>query len=318
MRVFVTGSTGLIGRRVVQALLTRGDVVVPLSRTPLTSDHFGPGTCEPAVGDPTTHGPWQDQLAGCDAVVHLAGEPIAGKRWSDEFLKLVRSSRVDSTRLIAETLARNPRRPDGTPKVLVSGSGVGYYGANTGDIVLAESAPPGTDVLADICRDWEAAADPARATGVRVCHPRTGIVLDPAGGALPKMALPFKLFVGGRIGSGKQWMSWIHHADMTGLLLFALDTPGFNGPFNAVAPTPVTNAEFSRTLAKVLVRPNLFPAPVFALRVLLGRMAEVVAGGQRAIPKAATEADYQFRYTELEVALREVLDPDGVVLPAQG
>lgn len=306
MRVFVTGSTGLIGRRVVQALLAREDAVVPLSRKPLPPDHFGPGACEPAVGDPTTPGPWLDQLAACDAVVHLAGEPIAGNRWTDEFLKLVRSSRVDSTRLIAETLARNPRRVDGTPKVLVSGSGVGYYGANTGDFVMTESSPPGTDVLADICRDWEAAADPAREAGVRVCHSRTGIVLDPAGGALPKMALPFKLFVGGRIGSGKQWVSWIHHADMTALLLFALDTPTFSGPFNAVAPTPVTNAEFSRTLAKVLGRPNLFPAPVFALRVLLGEIAEVVAGGQRATPQAATEAGYRFRFTELETALREV------------
>lgn len=307
MRVFVTGSTGLIGRRVVRALLARGDVVVPLSRNPLTSDHFGPGSCEPAVGDPTTPGPWLDQLAGCDAVVHLAGEPIGAKRWTDKFLMRVRSSRVDSTRLIAETLARNPRRPDGTPKVLVSGSGVGYYGANTGDAVQTELSPPGADVLAGICREWEAAADPARAAGVRVCHSRTGIVLDPAGGALPQMALPFRLFVGGRIGSGKQWVSWIHHADMTGLLLFALDTPGFSGPFNAVAPTPVMNAEFSRVLAKVLGRPNLFPAPVFALRVLLGKMAEVVAGGQRATPQAASDAGYRFRFTELEPALREVL-----------
>ncbi len=308
MRVFVTGSTGLIGRRVVQALLARGDVVVPLSRNPLTTGHFGPGACEPAVGDPTVAGPWLDQLAACDAVVHLAGEPIADKRWSDEFLKLVRSSRVDSTRLIAETLARNPRRTDGTPKVLVSGSGVGIYGANTGDIVMTESCPPGSDVLADICRGWEAAADPARAAGVRVCHTRTGLVLDPAGGALPRMALPFKMFVGGRIGSGKQWVSWVHHADMTGLLLFALDTPGFSGPFNAAAPTPVTNAEFSRVLAKVLGRPNLFPAPVFALRVLLGKMAEVVAGGQRATPQAATAAGYRFRFTEVEAALREVFN----------
>ncbi|MEO2091490.1 MAG: TIGR01777 family oxidoreductase [Gemmataceae bacterium] len=307
MRVFITGSTGLIGRRVVRALLARGDAVVPLSRKPLPPVHFGPGSCEPVVGDPTTPGPWLDQLAACDAVVHLAGEPIAGKRWSDEFLKLVRRSRVDSTRLIAETLARSPRRAGGTPKVLVSGSGVGYYGANTGDAVQTESAPPGGDVLADICRKWEAAADAARAAGARVCHSRTGIVLDPAGGALPKMALPFKLFVGGRIGSGKQWMSWIHHTDMTGLLLFALDTPTVTGPFNAVAPTPVTNAEFSRTLAKVLRRPNLFPAPVFALRVLLGKVAEVVAGGQRATPKAALDAGYRFRFAELEAALREVL-----------
>jgi hypothetical protein len=145
-----------------------------------------------------------------------------------------------------------------------------------------------------------------------VCHSRTGIVLDPDGGALPQMALPFKLFVGGRIGSGQQWTSWIHHADMTGLLLFALDTQGFSGPFNAVAPNPVTNAEFSRTLAKALGRPNLIPVPVFALRVVLGKVAEVVAGGQRAVPQAATAAGYRFRFAELDAALREVFDREPV------
>lgn len=301
MRVFITGSTGLIGRRLGRALLERGDKVVPLSRKPLPPDTFGSGPCEPVVGDPTTPGPWLEQLRSCDAVVNLAGEPVLGKRWSNEFLARVRSSRVDATRTIAEALAK-----DGGPKVLVSGSAVGYYGANTGDGIRTESDPPANDELASICKDWEAAAEPARAAGVRVCHPRTGIVLDPDGGVLKQMALPFKLFVGGRIGSGKQWVSWIHHADMTGLLLFALDTPSLGGPFNATAPNPVTNAEFSRILAAVLKRPNYLPMPTFALRVLVGKGAEVVAGGQRAIPQRATESGCRFRYETLEPALREI------------
>jgi uncharacterized protein len=213
---------------------------------------------------------------------------------------------VDSTRVIAETLAKYPLRSDGTPKVFVSGSAVGIYGANTGDAIQTENSPPANDILASICVDWEAAAEVARTAGVRVCHPRTGIVLDPDGGALKSMALPFKLFVGGRIGSGKQWVSWIHHADMTALLLFALDTLTLTGPFNATAPNPVTNAEFSRVLAAVLRRPNYLPAPTFALRLLIGKGAEVIAGGQRAVPRAATEVGYSFRYPTLEPALLEI------------
>lgn len=301
MRVFVTGSSGLIGRPLVRALLDRGDRVLTLSRKPQPD---GPG--EPLAGDPTQPGPWLEQVAGCDAVIHLAGEPVLAKRWSDEFLKRVRDSRVESTRLLAETLAKRPTRSDGTPKVFVSGSAVGYYGVNTGDTELREDAPPGADPLARICVDWEAAAESAHDVGVRVAHPRTGIVFDRAGGALPPMALPFKLFVGGRVGNGKQFVSWVHHADMTGLLLHALDTPSLAGPFNATAPTPVTNAEFSRTLATVLGRPNLFPVPVAALRLLVGRGAEVVAGGQRAVPAKVAATGYRFRYETVEAALREI------------
>jgi uncharacterized protein len=301
MKVFVTGSTGLIGRRFVKALLARGDSVLSLSRRALPADHFGPGANEPVVGDPAVSGDWLNKLTGCDAVVHLAGESVAGKRWNAEYLARVKSSRVDSTKLIAETLAKG-----GGPRVFVSGSAVGYYGANTGDVVITESSPPGTDTLAEICVAWEAAADAARTAGVRVVHPRTGIVLDPDGGALPQMALPFKLFVGGKIGSGKQWLPWVHHADMTALLLFMLDTPTLSGPVNAASPHSVTNAEFSRVLATVLKRPNLFPVPVFMLKLVLGGVAEAVAGGQRAVPKAAADAGYQFRFDRVEPAVWEL------------
>ncbi len=314
MRIFVTGASGLIGRRLVRALLARGDAVVPLSRKPTSPNSFGPGDCTPVVGDASRPGSWLDTMAGCDAVVHLAGEPILAKRWSAEFLTEVRRSRVESTKLIAERVKGT------TVKVLVSGSAVGYYGNVAGDAEITESSPAGTDVLGTMCVEWEAAADAAHAAGVRVVHPRTGIVLDPEGGALPQMAAPFRWFVGGKIGSGKQWVPWIHYADMTGLLLFALDTPTLAGPMNAVAPHPVTNAEFSAVLAKVLKRPNLFPAPVFMLKLLIGGGAEVVAGGQRAVPKVATEAGYRFRFERVQLAVGELhsakpLRGEGVGLP---
>lgn len=294
MKVFVTGGTGLIGRRLVSSLLARGDTVVSLSRKPADAR---PGF-EPVVGDPATPGNWLTKLAHCDAVVHLAGEPVAGKRWNAKVLARIRSSRVDSTKLVAEALAKS-----GGPKVFVSGSAVGYYGLNTGTTEITESSPPGKDVLAEMCVEWEAAADPARAAGVRVIHPRTGIVLDPDGGALPQIAMPFKLFVGGKVGSGKQWLPWVHHADMTALLLFMLDTPSLSGPVNAVGPNPVTNADFSRELARVLKRPNLFPVPVFMLKVLFGQVAEVLAGGQKAMPEKLREAGFCWRFETVIEAL---------------
>ena len=306
MKVFVTGASGLVGKRLVRALLDRGDTVLPLSRQSLLQDAFGPGDCQPVQGDPTKPGPWQAELSTCDAAVHLAGESITAKRWNEEFLKQVRSSRVDSTHLVASTLAEQPFNADGQKKVLVSTSGVGYYGLDTKDVPCTESAPAGSDVMAQICVDWEAAAEPARRAGVRVVHPRFGIVLDTKGGALPRMALPFKLFVGGRIASGKQYFSWIHHADLTGLLLHALDTARLAEPMNAVAPGVVTNAEFSRELAKQLKRPNLFPVPKFALRLLLGKVADVLAGGQRAVPTVAKGSGYLFRYPNLCDALAEL------------
>ncbi len=297
MKVFITGGTGLIGRRLIASLLARRDSVVSLSRK---AAEPRPGFT-PVVGDPSFAGEWLSQLSACDAVVHLAGEPIAGKRWSAEYLSRMKASRVDSTTLIAETLAK------GGPRVFLSASALGYYGANTGDTVINETSPPGTDVLADICVAWEASADPARAAGVRVVHPRIGIVLDPDGGALPQMAQPFKLFVGGKIGSGKQWLPWVHHADMTAMLLFMLDTPTLSGPVNAAGPNPVTNAEFSHELAAVLKRPNLFPAPVFMLKLLLGGVADVVAGGQKALPEKLTASGFRWQFETVKKALAELL-----------
>ena len=297
MRVFVTGATGLVGKRLLPALAARGDTVVALSRRAMPST----ASVEWVEGDPCVPGPWLEKLIKCDAVVHLAGEPIMGRRWSDAFLKQVRDSRVVSTRLIAETLAKHP-----AGKVFVAGSAVGIYGANPGDAVLTEDSQPGSDVMAGITKDWEAAAEPAKAAGIRVAQPRTGIVLDRDGGALQKMALPFKLFGGGRIGSGKQYVAWIHHADMTGLLLFALDQPQLHGPFNATGPIPIRNADFSRELARVLHRPNWLPAPKFMLRVVIGKAAEIAVGGQNAVPRKAQEMGYQFKFVTAGAALDDL------------
>jgi uncharacterized protein (TIGR01777 family) len=307
MRILVTGATGLVGRRLVKALLARGETVLPVSRKALASDAFGPGSCEPVVGDPTQAGPWLDAISTCDAIVHLAGEPIFARRWSNAFRQLLRSSRVESTKRIAEVLSVHPQTAQGTARIWVSGSAVGYYGADRSDESCFESSLPGTDFMAELGQAWEAATTPASSAGVRVCMPRTGIVLDPEGGAMPRMTLPFRLFGGGRIAGGRQFVSWIHRDDMTALLLFALDHPLLSGPFNATAPNPVTNREFSACLARVLHRPNWLPVPRFALRVLLGPVAEVVVGGQRVIPQRLRELGFPFQYPELEPALRNLL-----------
>jgi uncharacterized protein (TIGR01777 family) len=298
MRVLVTGGTGLVGRRVVARLRDRGDDVIVLSR----SAGAGSGT---ATGDPTTNGPWLDELAACDGVIHLAGEPITGHRWTTAFRQKVLESRVQSTRLIAETLARSPTRPDGSPRVLVSTSAVGYYGAfEDNSTEFVETDLPGSGFLADVCVAWEAATEPATRAGVRVAIVRVGMVLAGDGGALPPLAKPFRWYLGGPVGSGRQWVSWIHVDDLAGLFVLALDRADASGPINGTAPEPVTNWGFSRTLAAVLNRPCWLRVPKLALRVALGTMAELATRGQRVIPMRAKELGYEFRYPLLEPALR--------------
>jgi uncharacterized protein len=280
--IFVTGATGLVGSRLVAALRERGDSVVALSRRP------GPDVIE---GDPSRPGPWLDLLDSCDAVVHLAGEGIFAKRWTNDFMKRIRESRVASTELISERLAKSGNKS----VAFVSCSAVGYYG------------DPNTDFMTSVCHDWEAAADKARFAGNRVVHPRLGIVLDPKGGALPNLMRPYKYFVGGRMGSGKQIVNWIHHADLTRLLLFALDTPSLVGPMNATAPEPLTNDAIGRTIARVLGRPHWLPVPRFALRIALGRIADVLLAGGRVSSDKVIQAGFKFRFPELEPALRDLL-----------
>jgi len=303
MRILITGATGLVGGSLLPRLLEAGHEAVAVTRRDNPS--LPPG-CRAVKADPAVDGPWLDEIDSCDAVVHLAGENVFAKRWSTRFKKQLYDSRVNSTRLIAERLARKPTRSDGSPRLLVSASAVGYYGPHE-DTELVEDDPPGTDFLAEICIAWEQAANPARAAGVRVVNPRVGMVLAPNEGALKKLLLPFKLFIGGPVGDGKQWISWIHIDDVVGFIMYALATPTTQGAYNATAPEPLTNWGFSKTLATVLRRPCWLPVPRWALRILLGEVASVVTKGQRAIPQRAVQAGYSFIHPDLEEALRHLL-----------
>jgi uncharacterized protein (TIGR01777 family) len=237
-------------------------------------------------------------LSGADAVVHLAGEPVS-QRWTKEAREKIRSSRVDGTRKLVEAMRANP------PRVLVSGSAVGYYGTR-GDEILTESSGPSDDFLADICIEWEREARKAEDFGVRVVCLRNGLVLGNCGG-LQKMLLPFKLGIGGKIGDGKQWAPWIHVDDAVGLIEFAISSSKLRGPVNSTAPNPVTNAEFTRELGRALHRPAVLPVPKFALHVLFGEMAQIVYASQRVIPEAALRAGYKFLFPKLDDALLQIL-----------
>lgn len=297
--VAVTGSSGLIGSALVAALTGQGHRVTRLvRRAPLASE---------AAWDPE-HGTIDAAaLEGVDAVVHLAGASIVGRRWSPEVKRVLRGSRVGSTGLVARTLAQLSR----PPRVLVSTSAVGIYGSR-GDEVLSEGSALGTGFLADLARDWEDAADPARRAGIRVAHPRFGLILGKAGGALPKMLLPFRLGLGGPLGEGRQWTSWLTVDEAVGVISFAIGDARVDGPFNAVAPTPVTNAQFTRTLAHVLRRPSFLSVPALAVRWVLGEMAdETLLASQRVMPERLVALGYQFQHPALEGALRHVLQGHG-------
>jgi uncharacterized protein (TIGR01777 family) len=305
MRVFVTGGTGLIGSKLVQRMSGRGDAVVLLTRRPAAvRDRFA--GCTVVEGDPMTAGPWMDAVGDCDAVINLAGENIFGKRWNDDYKRLLMDSRVKTTDNVVAALGRKPRTDAGAAKVLVNASATGYYGPR-GDEEIDESGPPGDDFLARICVAWEKSALAAQAPGVRVALLRIGVVLDRQGGALAAMLTPFKLGLGGRAGSGRQWLSWIHHADVVGLLLLALDNAGARGPMNGTAPNPATNYEFTKALGRALHRPTVFPVPGFALKLRFGEVAGVVLTGQRVLPKEAQKLGYQFQFPTIDAALADIL-----------
>ncbi|HEX2187333.1 MAG TPA: TIGR01777 family oxidoreductase [Longimicrobiaceae bacterium] len=294
----VTGSTGLIGTALVSALRADGHRVLRLVRS-----RPAPGSDEvywrPSAGEVDAAA-----LEGVDAVVHLAGENVGQPPWTGERKRRILDSRVQGTGLIARTLAGLAAKP----RVLVSASGVNYYG-NRGDELLDESSSHGSGFLAEVTGAWEAAADPARAAGIRVVHPRMGVVLGGEGGALEKMSLPFKLGVGGKLGSGRQWMSWVALADVVAAIRFAIGAEGLAGPVNLTSPVPVTNEEFTRVLGRVLGRPTFFTAPGFALKLVLGEMAdETLLVSLRAVPKKLQEAGFVFRYPDLEGALRLALE----------
>jgi uncharacterized protein (TIGR01777 family) len=297
MRIFLTGATGLIGRALAASLAADGHEVVALSRG--AAPEGLPAGTKVVTGDPSVAGPWQEELARCDGCVNLAGEPVAGGRWTDERRKRIRDSRVLSTRNVASVVGA------GGPGVLVNGSAIGYYGAR-GDEVIDETFPAGNDFLGHVALEWEEATR-AAARRARVVLVRTGIVLSPDGGALPKLVLPFKMLAGGPIGDGGFWQSWIHVADQVGILRLALEDPLAQGPVNATAPDPVRNRDLARSLGRVLRRPSLLVAPAFAVRAVLGEMAEVVLASQRVVPSRALALGYRFRWPSLEPALRDLL-----------
>jgi uncharacterized protein (TIGR01777 family) len=299
MRIAITGATGLIGSRVVAALKDRGDEVTALSRDPVGAiKRLG----VPAERwDPLAGPVPAAALADCDGVIHLAGEPVA-QRWTAEARERIRSSRFGGTaNLVAGLQDAEPR-----PKVLVSASASGIYG-DRGAETLDEESAPGDDFLAEVCANWEAAADGAERVGLRVVKVRTGIVLDADGGALAKMLPPFRLGAGGPVAGGHQYMSWIHVDDLVGLYLAALDGEDWSGPVNGCAPGAVTNAEFSHALGRALHRPAVFPVPGFVLRAMYGEMASIVTGGQRMVPARAQALGYRWAHTDLDEALRSTL-----------
>jgi uncharacterized protein (TIGR01777 family) len=300
MRVAVTGATGTIGRAAVAALLDRGDQVVALSRDANRArERLGPRVDAVSWPDPSSTPPPAEAFEGCDGVLNVMGEPL-DQRWTDDAKRRIGESRVPATRNLVEGLARL----DSRPRVLVSQSASGRYGAR-GDEAVEESEPPGTDFLADVVVDWEREAMRAEELGMRVVLARTGVVLSAEGGALAKMLPFFKLGVGGPVAGGRQYFPWIHLDDEVAALLFLLDTEAARGPVNLAAPEPATNADLARALGRVLRRPAFLPVPGFALRILYGEMAQVVTTGVRLSPRRLEGLGYSFRWPELERALRD-------------
>jgi uncharacterized protein (TIGR01777 family) len=290
----------------VRRLLERGDQVMVLSRRPAVArDKLG-SACNIVEGDPTQAAAWMDSVAECDAVINLAGENVFARRWNEEFKTTLRESRIKGTDNVVKALARRPAGTDGQPKLLVNASAIGFYGPH-GDEEITEDSPAGADFLAQLCIDWEKTARAAEPLGIRVALVRVGVVLDPAAGALAKMRTPFKMFVGGPVGSGKQWVAWIHYEDLVGILLLPLDNPSACGPLNGTAPTPVTNKDFGHALGKALGRPSFMPTPRLALRLMLGEVADVLTTGQRVLPKRAEALGYRFKFPTIDPALQDLL-----------
>jgi len=305
VKVTVTGATGMIGRKLVEELLERGDEVTVLSRDAGKADRTFAGRVESREWrHPTEEPPPVNALKGRDGVVHLLGEPVA-QRWTDDARRAIRDSRVLGTRNLVTALKSLPNDPDSAqrPSVLVAQSASGWYGPR-GDEPVDETEPAANDFLAQVCVAWEAEARKAETLGLRVAITRTGVVLSESGGALEKMLPPFKLGVGGPVAGGRQYVPWIHTDDVIGGLIFTLDTPAASGPLNLTAPEPVTNKELSRALGRVLRRPAVAPVPGLAVKALYGQMAQIVTTGVRAVPSRLLELGYAFRQRDIESALR--------------
>jgi len=299
MKLIIAGGTGFIGSALCSKLIEQGHSLTLLIR--LRSLTIIAPSKNSIPWNPESAGAWEQAIDGVDGIINLAGEPIAAKRWTAAQKERIRSSRINTTRVLVSAIGKAKQKP----KFLLNASAVGYYGPR-GDEMTAEKDGPGNDFLARVCADWEEEAKKAESYGLRVIRLRTGIVLGKGGGALAKMILPFKLFVGGPLGTGSQWMSWIHIEDEVGLMLFLLENPNAQGAFNAAAPNPVTMSEFCKTLGYVLHRPSWAPVPAIALRLLLGEMAEMLLTGQCVIPAQAQKLGYVFKYPTLFEALQSL------------
>lgn len=315
MKILITGASGFIGRACVRAFLDAGHQVIalshspspalpplpspegsrPHSRSPSPSGSYWALPWDPAAGIHPTHLP---HLEGVDAVIHLAGEPLAAHRWTPSQKERIRSSRVEGTRQLVAALEKLHQRP----AVLVSASAIGIYG-DGGDTVLTESSPPGEGFLPQVCQAWEREARRAESLGIRTVQLRLGMVLGP-GGALARLLMSFRLGLGGRLGSGQQWVSWIHRTDAVRLIMQAVSSSQYRGPFNATSPNPVRNREFTSTLGRVLGRPAVLPVPASALKLAFGEMSSVLLESQRVMPEAALKAGFRFTHPHLEDALR--------------
>lgn len=299
--VLVTGGTGFIGSRVCNALHQKGDAVYVLSRDPARAQSKLSSTKAVYGWNPETEKLPVEAIADTNAVIHLAGETIAG-RWNPKKKRKIRDSRILSTRNLVASLSDT----DTKPHTLICASAIGYYGGN-GNESLTEASPAGTDFLAEVCREWESEAQKASEFGIRVVLVRIGLVLGSGGGLLQQVLPPFKIGIGGILGSGKQWMSWIHIDDVVGILLHALDSSQIHGALNATAPTPVQNIEFTKTLGTVLRRPTLFPVPTFGLKLMMGEFADFIVLSQNVIPERTEASGYEFYYRTLESALNALL-----------
>ncbi|MBI3565410.1 MAG: TIGR01777 family protein [Elusimicrobia bacterium] len=301
MRIALAGGTGFIGAALIDALIARGDSVVLLTRDPAAAAARWGDKVSPVAWDGRSAGDWAKTLDGAGAVVNLAGASIADGRWTAERKLALIKSRIDSTRALVAAVSQANERP----KVLVNASAVGYYG-DVPEGAVTESAPQGRDFLAALCGQWEREALAAEPLGVRVALARLGVVLERGGGALAKMELPFRLFAGGPLGSGKQGFPWIHRDDAVGGVLFALDSDKVSGPFNLAGPVAANNAQFSKALGRALGRPSWAPAPAFAIRLALGEMADMLLGGATVVPKKLLDAGYKFKYPDADAALAAI------------
>jgi uncharacterized protein (TIGR01777 family) len=301
-RIIVTGATGLIGSKLVDSLTQRGDELVIFSRKVSEAKVIFPKVKSFVEWNYNKPELWKSSLENSDAVLHLAGINLFSRRWNENFKKEIIDSREISTRNIVEAIKFCTNKP----KIFISSSAIGYYG-DCGDTILNEASPSGTDFLANVCTVWENESAKVATFGVRSVQIRTGLVLSPEGGALKQMLLPFQLFIGGPLGNGKQWVSWVHMDDIVNIYIHSIDSKVLTGAINAVSPNPVRMRLFSKTLGKVLNRPSLFPVPKFALKLLVGEAAEVITASQYINVKKLIDSGYRFKFEKLDSALKDLL-----------